>query len=58
MKMFKVCRICLDNINIINYPSFKLITTANQFKKCPMKPTCSGQPERLSEKTVKTDATV
>lgn len=50
MKMFKVCRVCLDNINVINYPSMKLHTSANQFRKCPLVPSCSGQPERVKEK--------
>jgi hypothetical protein len=46
MKMFKVCGTCIENLNTINYPSGKLAKESDSFKKCPMKPTCSGQPER------------
>ena len=47
MNMFKVCSTCLDNLHTITYPSFKLSKDANKLEKCPMNPTCSGQPERI-----------
>ena len=50
IKMFKVCRTCLDNLHMIEYPSPKLLADSNVFKiKCALKPTCAGQPERFKK---------
>lgn len=49
MKMFRVCRVCVDNLNTINYPSKKLAKDTNKLVKCPMVPTCAGQPSRIKK---------
>jgi len=45
IKAFKVCRICMDNLQYTNLKSYNLMAI-NNIKHCPLNPTCYGQPER------------